>query len=277
MKVLKFSKMQAAGNDFILIKGDRASRAARLAPLVVRMCDRRFGVGADGVLLLEKSRKADVRMRVINADGSEAEMCGNGARCCALYVSQADKKKSLTIETLAGLLEARITGVSVKLKMTDPVDLKLDMRIVSEGRVYEVDYMDTGVPHAVIEVGDIGDAPVKKLGAFIRRHDSFSPAGTNVDFVHVAGRDHIEVRTYERGVEDETLACGTGAVASAIIATLNHVYKSGRTDRSASHRIFVRTRSGEELKVYFRLLKKRITDVWLEGRAKLVFKGEYHV
>lgn len=270
MKSLTFTKMQASGNDFVVIENSPQSTVHGPQILAKKICDRKYGVGADGVLLLEKSTKADVRMRIFNADGTEAEMCGNGARCCALFVSKRKKKNNLSIETKAGLLEAQIKGEDVKLKMTDPLDLKLDMRIHVGGKEYEVDYLNTGVPHAVIEVDDIEHIPVKKIGRLIRHHDVFKPAGTNVDFIKMEEKDRILVRTYERGVEDETLACGTGSVAAAIITTLNHARRSG----SAAHKVYCQTQSGEVLSVYFRLLRKKIIDVWLEGKASVVFEGK---
>ena len=274
MKGLIFTKMQASGNDFIVIEKNRLSS-------IIKMCDRIFGIGADGVLLLENSKKADVRMRIFNTDGSEAQMCGNGARCCALYVSRQSSaishQKKVSIETKAGILEAEVRDKNIKLKMTDPADLKLGMSLRVAGREYEVDYLNTGVPHAVIEVGDIERICVKDLGRRIRHHRAFFPAGANVDFVKVERKDHILVRTYERGVEDETLACGTGSVACAIIATLNHSARAlGKANASSAHKVYVKTRSRETLIAYFKISKYKITDVWLEGEAKIVYKGEYY-
>jgi diaminopimelate epimerase len=276
MKKINFTKMQGSGNDFVIIEERPALHVARNTSFIKNICDRKFGIGADGVLLLEKSKKADVRMRIFNADGTEAEMCGNGARCCALYYATKNKKKKITIETLAGCLAAEIDAQSVKLKMTDPLDLRLDYKVEVDGKVYEADYVNTGVPHVVVEVDDLEKVPLKRLGRSIRYHQIFQPAGTNVDFIKVIDSGHIRLRTYERGVEDETLACGTGSVASAIIAVLNHSKRNLKQKDSASmHRVYVATQSGEELKVYFKILKKIITNVWLEGTAQKVFKGEY--
>ena len=287
MTVIKFIKMEGSGNDFVVIENCPPSTVHSPQILAKKICDRKYGVGADGVLLLEKSKKADVRMRIFNADGSEAQMCGNGARCCALWASRTSaaggsafgvKNSKLTIETKAGMIDARVEGDLAKIKLTDPADLKLDIHINADGKDYEADYVNTGVPHAVIEVDDIERIPVKEIGRLIRHYRIFQPAGTNVNFVQVKDRDHIVVRTYERGVEDETLACGTGSVASAIIAVLNHFRRDpGQGKPDSVHKIFVETRSRETLKVYFRLLKKKISDVWLEGKAKIVFKGEYYV
>lgn len=273
-KTIEFTKMQGSGNDFIVLDGKVFSSIVRRPTSLVKLCDRKFGIGADGVLLLEKSKKADVRMRIFNADGSEAEMCGNGARCCAFYYAFKTRKKEFEIETLAGVLRAQVTSQSVKLKMTDPSDLRLDCKVGAGGKVYEADYVNTGVPHAVIEVDDLDGLSVKEIGRLIRHHKIFQPAGTNVDFIKVYDSGHVCLRTYERGVEDETLACGTGSVASAIIAVLNHVDKNQKhKDLASTHRVLVTTRSGEVLKVYFKILKKSVKDVWLEGKAQIVFTG----
>lgn len=280
MRGIKFTKMEGAGNDFVVIENCPSSTVHGPQILAKKICDRKYGIGADGLLLLEKSSRADVRMRIFNADGSEAQMCGNGARCCALWVNLKRKTKNskLKIETKAGIIDACVKGDSAKIKLTDPVDLKLDIHMNVDGKDYEADYVNTGVPHAVIEVDDIEMVSVKKIGRLVRHHKIFKPSGANVDFVQVKDRDHIVVRTYERGVEDETLACGTGSVASAIIAVLNHFRRDpGQGKPDSVHKIFVETRSKETLKVYFRFLKKKISDVWLEGKAKIVFKGEYYV
>jgi diaminopimelate epimerase len=219
-------------------------------------------------------------MRIFNADGSEAQMCGNGARCAALYLSHQSsvrgrqpKTKKLKLETKAGMINAEVRGNSVKINLTDPVDIRLDLTVKISGKNYEVDFINTGVPHAVVEIKGLDKVPVRELGRLIRHHGLFHPVGTNVDFVNVVDRDHILVRTYERGVEDETLACGTGSVASAIIATLNSRAVIKDRGKDTGHKVFVKTKGGESLVVYFNILKRKITDVWLEGRAEIVFTG----
>lgn len=272
MKALHFIKMEGSGNDFAVVDlpgGD----LKKLAMAVPAICDRKYGVGADGVLFLQPSKKADVRMRIFNADGSEAEMCGNGARCAALRASSLKKKKNLSLETKAGIVEAQVKNRSVRLKMTDPVDVKLDMHVKAGGQDYEVDYINTGVPHAIIEVDSVENAPVVELGRAVRHHDIFSPAGTNVDFIQSLSPNKVLLRTYERGVEDETLACGTGSVAAAIINVMNH--EGCGKDVHLRHQVEVKTRSGESLLVEFSLSKKKVFDVWLEGRARIVFEGKY--
>ena len=276
MKILEFTKMEGSGNDFILLKPLAGLPVSQLKKIVPRLCDRKYGIGADGVLVLVRSKKADLCIRIFNADGSEPQMCGNGARCAAFYYSKKTKLKTFDIQTKAGLLSALVTGDRVKIKMTDPCDLKLGMKVYTFRKGYALDYVNTGVPHAVIEVNDLKKIPVKEIGRQIRHHRLFAPAGTNVDFIRVIDREHISVRTYERGVEDETLACGTGSVASAIIAVLNHQAPALEKNASA-HKVFVTTQSGEVLGVYFKLSKYNVNDVWLEGNAKIVFKGEFYV
>ncbi len=272
MRTIKFTKVQGSGNDFVVIEGHRSKVLS--CQLVTKICDRSYGIGADGILLLERSKKADVNMRIYNADGSEADMCGNGARCCALYTALKTKRTKVSIETKAGYLSAIVMGKSVKLKLTDPADVKLGINIRAAGKDYVVDHINTGVPHAVIEVKDLENLDVQGIGRAIRYHEDFLPAGTNVDFIKVLTKDHIRVRTYERGVEDETLACGTGSVASAIVATLGHGGESLKR-AGAAHKVFVVTKSGETLMVYFKLSKKKIADVWLQGAAAIVYKGEW--
>jgi diaminopimelate epimerase len=276
MSLIKFTKMQGSGNDFVVVDQLAGFSVGRLKKKVPQICDRKYGVGADGVLLLEKSKKADARMRIFNVDGSEAEMCGNGARCAALFLSHQSKVKKLRLETKAGLIEAEVKGELVKIKLTDPSDLRLGLGISAAGKSYEVDYINTGVPHAVIAVDDLENVPVRELGRAIRHHEVFKPAGANVDFIKIIDSNNILVRTYERGVEDETLACGTGSVACAIIAVLDTCGESFFR-LGGQHKVFVKTHSGEMLVVYFKASKKKITDVWLEGKAKIVYRGEYYV
>ncbi|MDP2924275.1 MAG: diaminopimelate epimerase [Candidatus Omnitrophota bacterium] len=267
---IEFTKMVASGNDFVIIDAMRyALCAMRWNDLVKKICDRKYGVGADGLLLLEKSKVADVRMRIFNADGSEAEMCGNGARCVAYW--QSAKRKALSaklkIETKAGIIESEVKGENVKIKLTVPKDMKVGIPIMVNSRVLKVNFINTGVPHTVIFVEGLEKIDVDGLGRIIRYHENFKPAGTNVNFVEVKGDNSIKVRTYERGVEAETLACGTGSVASALIAAhnLQPIASSDKTD--------VLTKSGEILKVYFNKIGDKFSDVWLEGKAKIVYEG----
>lgn len=261
MRKIKFTKMAAAGNDFIVMD---SKISGNLAQLSERLCDRKYGIGADGVLLLEKSRKDSVKMRIFNADGSEAEMCGNGARCAAFFTG----RKNVLIETKAGIIESTVKGDNVKIKLTEPKNVKLDMAVRINKRSLKVNFVDTGVPHAVIFVSGIDKIDVVSIGRQVRYHRAFSPKGTNVDFVEELESGLIKVRTYERGVEDETLACGTGSVASAVIFAL----KTGRDNK-----VNVRTRGGDVLTVYFSRLGRRVYNVWLEGKAGIVFTGSINI
>jgi diaminopimelate epimerase len=209
-------------------------------------------------------------MRIFNADGSEAEMCGNGARCAALWFKSGKKSKTqnVMIETKAGLIDSGIRGEIVKIGLTEPKDTKLGMPLELAGRRIKADFINTGVPHAVVFVSGLAAIDVKDIGNKIRNHGFFSPRGTNVDFVEVLGKHSIAVRTYERGVEDETLACGTGSTASALIFALK---------TAATGKVSVHTRSKEVLNVYFDRSGEGFRDVWLEGKAKIIYKGVYHV
>ncbi len=266
---MEFYKLQASGNDFILIDNRKPKTEDRkLKKFAKKFCERKKGIGADGLLVIEPSKRADFKMRIFNADGSEAEMCGNGARCVAFWT----KSKAVKFDTIAGIIQAQVKANNVKIKLTDPTDLKSDFALTVLGRTIKINYINSGVPHTVIFVQGLDKIDVEKIGRPIRFHDKFKPAGTNVDFVEVTGEDSINLRTYERGVEAETLACGTGAVASAIIASCKL--------QAASHKqkenkvIKVLTKSKEVLKVYFKRENDKISDVWLEGKAYLVYKGE---
>jgi diaminopimelate epimerase len=281
--------MVASGNDFVVLEFS-SSRVLELKRLAQRLCNRKYGVGADGLLILEKSKIADIKMRIFNADGSEAQMCGNGARCIALFKAKGKRQKAkVKIETKAGIIEARVTGDNVnpvrntkslggkskisngvKIKLTDPKDIKLNLPIKVNNRTMRINFINTGVPHAVIFVEGLEKIDVANLGNQIRYHKRFAPQGTNVDFVEVLNNNAIKVRTYERGVEDETLACGTGAVASSLITAT-------RISQSLICKINVHTQSKEILKVYFERIKDKFENVWLEGKARIVYRGVYDV
>lgn len=266
--MINFTKMVASGNDFVIL--DRKPRRP-LASFVKSICERKFGVGADGLLLLEKSSQADIAMRVFNADGSEAQMCGNGARCAAIWADEtgAARKSSIRIKTKAGIIDSRILRDAVRIKLTDPRDIRLNLGLKINRRALGLSFIDTGVPHAVLFVDKADGIDVVGLGRQVRNHVFFRPAGTNVDFVEVRGSASIRLRTYERGVENETLACGTGSAAAALVFAL----KGGGT----SGIVNVQTRSGEVLKVYFEKTARAFKNVWLEGKARVVYQGAYYV
>lgn len=285
MRRIEFTKVTASGNDFVLIENNYPLFRIRYPLLAREICARKFGVGSDGLIILEKSKIADVKMRIFNADGTEAEMCGNGARCVALY-----KSRKVKIETRAGIIESEVIADKpnsalpsskeflqfikgrVKIKLTKPEDYQPGIPIKVNGRQLKINSLNTGVPHAVIFVEGIDTIGVSNIGRQIRYYECFAPQGTNVNFVEVINKNTIKARTYERGVEDETLACGTGAAASAIVFGLQL-----SEAKVKECKINVRTQGGETLKIYFHKNNEKITDVWLEGKVKIVYKGEYYV
>jgi diaminopimelate epimerase len=263
--MLRFTKMNGAGNDFILVD-NRAGDIQLNRSQITRLCDRHRGIGADGILLLEKASKcADFRMRYFNADGGEAEMCGNGARCFARFANKvAEAGDNISFETQAGVISAELVGDLVKLQMTEPTDLRLDIRLPVANDKKTVHFINSGVPHVVIRVSQTDDVDVLREGSAIRHHKTFLPKGTNVNFIEKRGPKKIAVRTYERGVEDETLACGTGVVASALIFA---------TTENTNGPITVIARGGDELQVGFEKSDKQFRNVTLTGPAEFVFEG----
>jgi diaminopimelate epimerase len=277
MYTLHFTKMNGAGNDFVLL--DNRTGELQLPPEVIaRLCDRHGGVGADGVLLAEMptADQAELRMRYFNADGGEVEMCGNGARCFARFGAQllaggngaSREREQLSFQTPAGVIHAELEGETVKLAMSQPVDGRELGPLDAGGTLLApAFFLNTGVPHVVIPVGDAGQADVHGLGRAIRYHERFAPRGTNANFIQALGPREIALRTYERGVEGETLACGTGATASALVY-------AEMTDIAGAASIAVRVRSGEHLHIGFRRTGRwAFADVTLGGPADFVFEG----
>ncbi|HET9418822.1 MAG TPA: diaminopimelate epimerase [Chthoniobacterales bacterium] len=262
---LRFTKMNGAGNDFVMI--DNRAGDLQLQPeQIVRFCDRHRGVGADGILLLEPAQNgADFRMRYYNRDGAEAEMCGNGARCFARFAKKvASAHDNVSFETPAGIIGARVHDELVTLNMSEPTDLRLNVRLEIDGEETYVHYINSGVPHVVVPVARVDVVHVTTQGAAIRRHKVFAPKGANVNFVEKRGPKRIAIRTFERGVEDETLACGTGVVASALLFSMLE---------NVSGPIDVLVRGGNELRVGFDRAGDRFRDVTLTGPAEFVFEG----
>jgi diaminopimelate epimerase len=267
--MLRFTKMNGAGNDFILID-NRAGDVHLNRNEIARLCDRHRGIGADGILLLENpGNLADFRMRYFNADGGEAEMCGNGARCFARFankVAGADGK--ISFATPAGVISAELTGDLVTLQMTDPTDFRLSVPLQIGKETKIAHFVNSGVPQVVVPVAQISDVDVRGEGSVIRYHEMFSPKGANVNFIEKRGPDKIAVRTYERGVEDETLACGTGVVASALVfAAIENVRGP----------IGVLARGGDELRVGFKKTGAQFNEVTLTGPADFVFEGTIEI
>jgi len=263
-----FTKMSGTGNDFIIIDHRRPFLSTEEASqLASRVCRRKFSAGADGLILIENSDRANFQWQFFNADGSLAEMCGNGARCAARYafvnnIAPADMR----FATTAGIIEAQMIGEGVKIKLTPPQNLQMNQTVSFGENHFTVHSVNTGVPHAVVLTNEINATPVIEWGRAIRHHQMFMPAGTNVNFVQVIGPDHLHVRTYERGVEDETLACGTGAVASAIVASRNDLVSSPTS---------ITTTGGEPLIIHFsEKVDTAIDEVFLEGPAHFIYEGQ---
>ncbi len=269
---IPFWKMSGSGNDFIMID-------AREKPLVLgglsrsdfiaKICRRGLSVGADGVILVDYSLKADYAWHYYNADGGEVEMCGNGSRCVArfAYLNHIAPAQH-TIETLAGIIHAEVLGKDrdrVRVQLTDPTDLRLNLKIEIEGIIHEGHFVNTGVPHVVYFVEDVAKVDVKYMGWETRHHPLFAPAGTNANFVQIVNAHQIKIRTYERGVEDETLACGTGSVAAAVIGAA--------LGKTVAH-LEVVTQSGILMGVNFKQHDSSFSEIYLEGDARIIYKGE---
>lgn len=265
-KTVPFFKMQGSGNDFILID----NRSVGLDPggirdFVRKVCRRGLSVGADGLILLEESERADFRWHYFNADGGRAEMCGNGSRCAARLAHLLGMAPAhLTFETDVGIIFAEVKGSRIKVRLGDPSPVEGGIEVRLDGASHLLYTVNTGVPHAVEFVEDLDSVDVVGLGRPIRYHGRFAPQGTNVNFVRLLGEGPLAIRTYERGVEGETLACGTGSVAAALVAA-----ELGW----AKPPVDVQTRSGEVLQISFARQGDRFKEIDLEGKAVLVYEG----
>ena len=266
MQSIPFMKLSGAGNDFVIINNLDGVVSENQEAFVMKVCARRLSVGADGLLLVDPSDAADFRMRYFNADGGEVETCGNGARCISKFAYvQGIASQRMRFETLAGIYDAEILGENVKVRMSDPTDIRLGFELELTDGLHQADFANTGVPHVVYPVEDLAQTDVFNLGKQTRYHQEFQPAGTNANFVTVTDRHHMEIRTYERGVEDETLACGTGSIASAIVSCLK-----GEVDSPVS----LRSTGGFVLTIHFDRVGKEIKNVHLEGDARIIYSGE---
>ena len=264
---MKFTKMNGAGNDFVMV--DNRERRLELPPArIARLCDRHRGIGADGLLAVEPGGDgADFTMRYYNSDGGEAEMCGNGARCFARFASRlAGPLERLTFATRAGVVSASIAADGiVTIGMSEPHSLESGVELDLDGQPLIVHALNTGVPHAVIECPRLDALDMRTLGRHVRHHPHFAPSGTNVNAFEWRGERQAEARTYERGVEDETLACGTGVVATAIVM---------HELRACGSPVAVDVQGGSTLEVGFRRQPDGYRDVTLTGPADFVFDGE---
>lgn len=263
---VEFDKMQGAGNDFVLIDNRKGHIPAEAKHrLAVDYCRRCFGIGADGMIFVENDPEYDFAWDFYNSDGSRAEMCGNGARCVARYAAKIGAAgDTMTFRSLAGPISAELTPRGAKVRLTDVALPKGPVTVDAGNSAVSLWFLNSGVPHAVVEVKDLDAAEVKRLGRLIRNHPHFAPGGTNVNFIAPLDGSRLAIRTYERGVEDETLACGTGSVAASIVL--------GRFFGKPAP-VAVETRGGGELVVHFTLAGDTAKEVFLEGGAELVFSG----
>ena len=264
--VLDFTKMNGAGNDFVLMD-NRERKIALSRDQIIRLCDRHCGVGADGVLLLLPcaSGNADWAWQFYNSDGSTGEMCGNGARCFSRFVQRLlGLKGGFTFETEAGVITASFQGELVTVNLTPPGPPRLKQQVALSTGTETIHSINTGVPHAVVFVSDADRVMLQQVGPEIRRHPHFGPKGTNVNFVQRLGPNRIRVRTFERGVEGETLACGTGVTAAALVAARLHGFTSP---------VKVQVQSGGQLQVSFKDEHGEFSEVRLTGPAEFVFTG----
>ncbi len=270
---ISFTKMSGAGNDFVVVD-NRPGIISDPSAFTISVCNRRIGIGADGVLLVEESTIADFTMKYYNADGSNAGMCGNGGRCIAKYAFDNGIviKEQFKFEAFGHIYDAsRIDSTVYELKMKDPFGFKANQEIKLQQKSIIGNYLNTGTDHSVIflednpGIGELKTADIFNLGRSIRYHKLYQPIGTNVNFVTKRDSNSIAIRTYERGVEDETLACGTGSVASALLSALKFGMKSP---------INVKVLSGSVLSVGFERNETNFfKNVTLIGSAETVFKG----
>lgn len=256
MRSMSFYKYQGTGNDFILCDDRNNEYSGLTTEQIAFLCDRRFGIGADGLMMLRSHEEYDFEMKYFNSDGRESTMCGNGGRCIVAYAQYLKIINSKTIfKAIDGIHEADIDHGIVRLKMQDIAGIETGADFY---------FLDTGSPHYVCFIDNLETLDVNSEGRKIRYNSRFAEVGTNVNFVEY-GENILHIRTYERGVENETLSCGTGSVAAAIAASL----KSGK----ATSGYLLKTKGGD-LSVRFKMEDaQKYTDVWLEGPATQVFRG----
>ncbi len=265
MNKIHFRKMSGAGNDFILID-NRQYNLNNIEKLVRKWCQRRTGIGADGLILIEESEKSDFAISYFNADGGEAALCGNGTRCAAMegYRLKLANKK-MQIQTKAGIIECEIIDKeNVKIAMPIPTNLRLNLMVMINQDKQIVNFVNIGVPHTILFYDDIEKIPLLKIAPILRHHSLWGDDGANVNIAQIINKQTIKIRTYERGVENETLACGTGATATAYIANILKL---------VTPPIYIKTASNETLTIHFLNEKENIEKLYLEGPTKTIYEG----
>lgn len=261
-----FEKYAGCGNDFILFDNRQGTFPLDHPGIIQSLCSRKQGIGADGVLLLENSSHADARMRIFNSDSSEAEMCGNGLRCFAKWLQTLGyDSPTLSIEVMGRFLITRQEGDGISIEMGPPQHIEWNIPVSYNARLLTVHHMNTGVPHTILFAKELDTIDLADLGPYLRNHPLWMPKGTNVTVVQQLGKKKFKIRTFERGVEGETLACGTGATAAALA--------SARLCDAISP-IVIETLSKEELIIHFAFENGNFSEVTLTGAAQRIFKGE---
>ena len=256
--------MSASANDFIVIDDRNRILSASAGELARRICARRYSAGADGLILIENSQTADFRVRFFNPDGNEFNTCGNGGRCAARFAflnSIASSK--MTIETNIGTIDAQINGSAVRLKFMPPAEIRLNVPFELDGRTRTGHFVRLGEPHFVVKESNIRSIPFVSMARQIRRHEIFGTEGSNVHFVEPESRNRLKIRSFERGVEDETLACGSGCIAASV-----STFKNKETDPP----LRLEPQSGILLTVQFQP-ENNFQDLYLEGDARLIYRG----
>ena len=263
---INFLKMSGSGNDFIVIDNRRQIlKGISTQNFVKKVCARGLSVGSDGLILIEKSTKADFKWRYFNADGEEVSFCGNGSRCAAYFaVLKKISGPSLTFESKKGIISAEVKKKSVKVEMMGPRLIELSKNLFFNQKKWEGHFMVLGVPHWIHFAKDIDLINVPEVGSRVRHHPEFSPEGTNADFVDILTDREIRIRTFERGVEDETLACGTGAVASVLTGHLLY---------NLSSPVTVYPKGNIPLTIYFKKRDHEFSDIFLEGDSRVIYEG----
>jgi diaminopimelate epimerase len=280
MQKIFFKKMSGAGNDFIIVDINQNQRLILTSEKVKNLCNRRNGIGADGLITIEDLEDYSYKMMYYNADGSTGSLCGNGARCSIWFAEKTSRLKNGIAKFISN--DAEFSGEVlddelIKFNLNSPKQIKYNFKIKAFGQMITANFADTGSPHVVIKISDvlkdavnpkssfqsILDFPVLNLGKEIRDNNDFKPGGTNVNFIDVID-NVIHIRTYERGVEDETLACGTGSVAAALICYVTDNLKPP---------IKLKTYGGDYLTVNFEIENQKVKNLSLTGPAKIIFEG----
>ena len=274
MKKIVFTKMSGAGNDFVVLDNSQNADLQVTQEIVRKLCDRRNGIGADGLITIEDSSNHNFIMNYYNADGSKGSLCANGARCALLFASESGRLDSKSAKFLSNNVEFKgeiLSDTQIKFYLNPPKKIKYNFKVKAGGRLINAHYADTGSPHVVIDINEsegfltsLEKVPVDILGREIRYLPEFAPDGTNVNFIDIKGKI-IHIRTYERGVEAETLACGTGSVATALISYVTHKILPP---------IELLTKGNEKLFVNFDVENSKVNNLSLTGPAKIVFTGE---